>query len=80
VRRVDTPYIRAKAKDNVDALDNLTAYLDQNTKDEVVQYVTSAFDDIRQVIDHAIETGSDPASAYAAYVTKFREYWTAPSD
>jgi hypothetical protein len=75
-----TPFIRARAKDNVDNLDNLTAYLDSNDREQVVEYVRITYRDIAKVMAHASEQGMDPIAAYEAFVAKFDEYWDAPAD
>jgi hypothetical protein len=74
------PYIRARAKDNVDALDNVTAYLDPSSRREIAEYVASILADIEQVIAHATKNGIDPGIAFAAFVEKFNEYWKTPAD
>jgi hypothetical protein len=75
-----TPYIRARAKDNVDTLDNLTAYLDSNDREEVVEYVRNTLHDIAKVMAHASENGMDPVAAFEAFVVKFEDYWNVPTE
>lgn len=75
---METAFIRAKAKDNVDMLDNLTAYLDAATREEVVDYVIDTFGDIEKVLAHAVQSSIDPVAAYNTFVAKFKDYWNAP--
>lgn len=75
---METPFIRAKAKDNVDALDSLIVYLDSSTKEEIVEYIDGAFKDIEKVLEHAAAGSMDPLATYRTFVKKFHEYWNAP--
>lgn len=75
-----TPYIRAKANDNADAFDNLTAYLDPTTRSEIAEYIAALLADIGSVIADAREAGVDPAAAYQAFAAKFDEYCNAPAE
>jgi hypothetical protein len=77
---VETPLIRAKAKDAVDALDNLTAYFEPNAKVETIALVRDIFTDIGKVMAHATENGEDPTAAYETFVAKFDEYWNSPPE
>lgn len=75
-----TPFTRAKVKDNVDALDNVTAYLEPEARQEVVDYIMTTLDDLESVMTEAMERGEEPITAYRAFVSKFKEYWFAPVD
>jgi hypothetical protein len=77
---MSTPFIRAKANDCADNLDNVTAYLDASNREEIVDYVKSTLDEIGKVIAHAKESGQDPGDAYRAFVGKFNEYWNPQGD
>jgi hypothetical protein len=74
---MDTPFIRAKARDSVDALDNVTAYLDPGARQEIADYVTSTLADIERVMEHAVENGTDPVAAFKSFATRFHDYWEA---
>lgn len=75
-----TPFIRAKAKDSVDALDNLTAYLPKTDREEVLEFVRSTLGVIETVLARASAGGRDPVDAYKVFVMKFDEYWNSSTD
>ncbi len=75
---MDTPFIRAKAKDIVDALDNATAYSDSSVRNEVVEVFRSTLHDIQQVLIRAEEEGTSTVSAFQALMVRFDDYWSNP--
>jgi hypothetical protein len=72
---METPFIRAKAKDTVDTLDNVTAYLEPSVREEIVECVMTVFRDIERVLDRAEKEGINPVDAYKIFLQKFNEYW-----
>ena len=75
-----TPLIRAKAKDTVDALDNVTSYFEPEAREEILDNILTTLNDIERVLTHAVENGLDPLDAYRSFVAKFREYWESPQN
>lgn len=71
---MESPYIRAKAYDNVDALDNVLSILEVEERQEVIGYVQDTLKDIEAVISNAIENGVEPLGAYKSFVGKYLEY------
>lgn len=70
-----TPFVRAKAQDTVDALDNVTSYLELSVKEEVAEFVMLLLRDVEKVMTRAVEEGQDPLVAYRAFLGKVDEYW-----
>jgi hypothetical protein len=71
---MDIPYIRAKANDNAEELDNLLSSFEAPEVAEIVDYVLLTHREIEQVLTHAVENGLDPVEAYRTFVSKVREY------
>lgn len=65
---METPFIRAKAKDNAEALDNLLSSFEDIDRLQILDYVTSTFKDIEAVLVHAMENGGYPLAAYKAFM------------
>jgi NTP pyrophosphatase (non-canonical NTP hydrolase) len=71
---LETPYLRARAKDNVDALDNLLSGLSEAEADEITDYIASTYRDIEKVLEHAADSGLELLSTYKMFVAKVRQY------
>jgi hypothetical protein len=67
---METPYTRAIAKDNSDALDNLLSTFEGRDRAEILDYVTSTFKDIERVLERATQDGIEPLVAYRVFVNK----------
>jgi hypothetical protein len=72
---METPFLRAKAKDAADELDNTVAYLDDGQRIEVEQNMFETFKAIEQVLMAAQKEGTDPVAAYETFLRKFTEYY-----
>lgn len=71
---MDTPFIRARAKDTADELDNLTACFEPSARAQVREYLTQTLRDIDIVLQDAITNSTDPVAAYRAFMAKLTEY------
>lgn len=72
---METPFLRAKAKDTADELDNIVAYLEQEERFAVEQYVIDTFRSIEQVLLTGRQDGNDLLEVYRTFVSKFSEYY-----
>ncbi len=72
---METPFLRAKAKDIADELDNAVAYLADEERALVEQNVFDTLKSIEQVLLAAQEDGANPFFAYQTFLRKFTEYY-----
>lgn len=70
-----TPFVRAKAKDTADELDNTVAYLEDEERLLVEQNIFETLSAIVQVLVAAQREGIDPLVAYKTFISKFTEYY-----
>lgn len=72
---METPFLRAKAKDAADELDNTVAYLEEEQRSSVEDYVFETFRAAEQVLVAAQNEGTDLLVAYKMFVGKVRDYY-----